>query len=266
MAALSAALVSVAFSLAACGSTPAPKAQVLTPKVKPPVIAKAGALRVAVDSSYPPFAAKQDGAIVGIDADVAAALAQELGLKLVLVDVKPDALALALRHRTVDVGLGAIPITQSSLSNVTIASSYLIDGPALFSKDTSLTATEIAGVPIAVQKGSQAYWALMAQPGAKLVAVASLRDAFAAMSDGKAQAVAGDALVAGYIRRDFAGVRFVGQLGEATPLGVSVASDAKQLGNGRERCPRQARGQRRDRRHPLEVGGRPARADGERLG
>jgi polar amino acid transport system substrate-binding protein len=229
-AAVAAALVAVAFSLAACGSATAPKAQVLTPKVKPPVIAKAGLLRVAVDTSYPPFAARQDGTIVGIDADVAGALAQELGLKLVLVDVRPDTLALALRHHNVDVGLGAIPITQASLSNVTIASSYLIDGPALFAKDTSLTAAVISGVPVAVQKGSQAYWALMAQPGAKLVAVASLRDAFTALSDGKAQAVAGDALVAGYIRRDFAGVRFIGQMGEATPLGVSVAADAKQLG------------------------------------
>jgi polar amino acid transport system substrate-binding protein len=229
-AAFGAALVATAFSVAACSSAPSPKAQVLTPKVKPPVIAKAGVLHVAVDSSYPPFAAKQDGTIVGIDADVAAALAQELGLKLVLVDVKPDALALALRHHTVDVGLGAIPITQASLSNVTIASSYLIDGPALFAKDTSLTAAGISGVPVAVQKGSQAYWALMARPGAKLVAVTSLRDAFKALSNGSAQAVAGDALVAGYIRRDFPGVGFVGQLGEATPLGVSVAADAKQLG------------------------------------
>lgn len=225
----SAVVAVAAVSLAACTPGATSTATPRTPKLKPPAIASAGVLRVTVDASYPPFAARQGARFVGIDADVAAALADELGLKLELVDARPGAFGKTLREHRADVALGGVAITQAALSDFTIAGSYLTDGPGLFATDGTLTPDALQGVRVAVQKGSPAYWAMSAQPGTKLVVVPSLRQAFTALSAGKADAVAGDTIVGAYIRRDFAGVRFMGQLGDATPLGVAVPTGAQSL-------------------------------------
>ena len=74
-------------------------------EVAPPVIGEEGTLRVGVNTENPPLAGMGSGKIIGIDVDIAAALADELGLKLSVVDVGSDP-AGALANGTVDVVLG----------------------------------------------------------------------------------------------------------------------------------------------------------------
>ena len=76
----------VCMVLSGCSSTeytPEKKQQT----VKDSALNSSGTLRVGVDASSAPYAAESSGQIVGIEVDVAAALADELGLKLELVDV-----------------------------------------------------------------------------------------------------------------------------------------------------------------------------------
>lgn len=67
--------------------TPEPSEQ----KIDNSLLHTPGTLRVGVDASNAPYAAQSQGSIVGIDVDTAAALADELGLKLELVDVGTNA-------------------------------------------------------------------------------------------------------------------------------------------------------------------------------
>jgi polar amino acid transport system substrate-binding protein len=214
-------------ALAGCAQQAQPEP--VRPRVTPPLIRESGVLRVGVDAGYPPFAGVVEGSrTVGLDVDVAAAIAEKLGLRLEVVDVRPAVLGRALRDREVDIALGARPIADAMLADAAFAGSYLTDAPGFFStKDTSVTVGTLGEWRVVVQQSSPAYWAM--RGGVKperLLATPTLRAAFQEMVDGRAEVVAGDAVVGAYIARDFPGVRFAGQIGEGVPLGVAVSREA----------------------------------------
>lgn len=227
-------VLALAFAMAGCKKEP--EEPVLDPKIAPPVIGTAGVLTVGVDLSYPPFAGTDEGQNAGIDVDVAAAIAERLGLKVELVDITPNEMASALNEGTVDVMFGGISITDAVLADTSTAGSYLIDGPGMFSivptdsVATTLTAADLPGKRVAAQKESPAFWTLEADYGeGYATGYATLKEAFEALAAGNADVVIGDAAVGAYIARDFENVAFVGQFGAAEPLGVVVKKDATEL-------------------------------------
>jgi polar amino acid transport system substrate-binding protein len=223
-------LVVGAVALSGCGNGIGAQAA-QTPTVAPPLIAKAGQLSVAVDMSYPPFASKTGEDRPGWDVDVAAAIADRLGLKLVLVDAKPDAAAKLLRAKKVDLVMGDLSIGRALDLDVAFAGSYTSDAPAVFaSRGATVSADALGGKRIAVQKGAEAYWLLSDAYGEQaLMLFPTLRDAMRAAAEGQADVVAGDALVGAYMLRDFPKLALVGQLAQASPVGVGVAKDAPKL-------------------------------------
>jgi polar amino acid transport system substrate-binding protein len=227
---LAMALVAGTVAVSGCGKGIGAQAA-QTPKVAPPVIAKAGELSVAVDMSYPPFAAKTGAGRSGWDVDVAAAIADRLGLKLVLVDAKPDAAAKLLVAKKVDLILGDLSIGRALDLEVAFAGSYASDAPAVFaSKGATVSADALGGKRIAVQKGAEAYWLLADMYGEQaLILFPTLREAMSAVDGGQADVVAGDALVGGYMLRDFPKLALLGQLAQASPVGVGVSPDAPKL-------------------------------------
>jgi polar amino acid transport system substrate-binding protein len=224
------ALVASAVALSGCGAGIGAQAA-RTPTVKPPTIAKAGELSVAVDMSYPPFADKAGQDRVGWDVDVAAAIADRLGLKLVLVDAKPDAAAKLLTDKKVDLTLGDLTISRALDLDLAFAGSYASDAPAVFaSKGTTASADALGGKRIAVQKGSEAYWLLSDSYGEQaLMVYPTLREAMTAVVSGQADVAAGDAIVGGYMLRDFPKVALAGQLSPAAPIGVGVSKESPAL-------------------------------------
>lgn len=224
----------LAISAGACGK----KAEEpeLVPQVAPPVIGTAGVLRAGIDLSYPPFGGIDEGVQAGIDVDVAAAVAERLGLKLEIVDLKPNELATAVNDGRVDIALGATPITDAVLADVSTAGSYLVDGAGIFSlettgsAETTLTASDITGKRVGVQKESAVYWTLESDYGQGFAtSYATIREAFDALKAGELDLVIGDAAVGAYVARDFEGIRFAGQFDPAQPLGVLVKKDAVDL-------------------------------------
>lgn len=208
----------------------------LQPKVKPPVISTAGVLKAGVDLGYPPFAGKAGGKDAGIDVDVAAAIAEKLGLRLELVDVKPADMATALGDGKVDIMLGATPITDAVLAEVSSAGSYLIDGPGIFmkvasgSEATTVTPSDLPGKKLGAQQGSASFWQLESDYGEGFAkSYSTLREAFDALSKGEIDCVVCDSAVGAYLSRDYKDVRFVGQFADGSPLGISVKKDATDL-------------------------------------
>jgi len=208
----------------------------LEPKIAPPVVKEAGTLRAGVDLDYPPFAGTDSGRQVGLDIDVASALAEQLGLKLALVNVKASDAATALADGVVDV-VFSVPFSEAGLANTSLAGSYVTDAPSFFvgtdstaSVEPTVTVEALTTQMIAVQEGSVAYWKLVSEVGTEtLVVFPTLREAITAADSGEADLVAGDALVIGYIVRDFPNVHFAGQLEPAVPLGVGVLPDNTEL-------------------------------------
>ena len=227
------AVVAALFVVALSGCSGRSEAPVKAePKVSPPAIAKAGVLRAGVDLEYPPFAGVDKNKQAGIDVDVARALASRLGLGLELVSVVPSEAASALDSRTVDVVL-SVPFSQSALAGVSLAGSYITDGPAFFTTtEETVTPDAIGDRTVGVQAGSESAWLIEDALGAGVARqYATLREALQALASGKLQVVAGDSIVGAYIARDLTSVRFAGQLGTAKALGVAVAKDNTVLGD-----------------------------------
>lgn len=208
-----------------------PEEPALEPLIAPPLIGEAGVLRVGLDLDYPPFAGEDKGQTVGLDVDVAAALADSLGLRLEMVDVGPDDFAKALLDGEIDIAMGAIPITESVLADVSFAGSYADDGPAFFSASESTGSVPgLAGKQMGAQEGSSAFWTLEALYGEGVAqGYATLREAIEAADSGELDLVAGDAIVAAYIARDYPAVRFIDWVEESVPLGVAVSKEADDL-------------------------------------
>lgn len=229
------ALVAVIAVVAGCAAKPEPKPE---PKVAPPAVKTAGVLVAGVDLSTPPFAGVDQGKQAGIDVDVAAAIADKLGLTVQYVDVKPSEAASALADGTADMVL-SIPYGESALSQLSLAGTYLTDAPAVFvavdgtaSVDPSMTIDSITQTKIAAQKESMAYWLIRQAIDPEVVQpYDTLRQGMQALVDGQADLLAGDYVVGTYMARDFPQVRYAGRIGQASPLAVAVRVDNTALGD-----------------------------------
>ena len=84
---------------------------------------------MGVNTENPPLAGMGNGKIIGIDVDIAAALADELGLKLSIVETGSDPAA-ALANNEADIILGID--NASAEGDFWMSPSYLPTGIALF--------------------------------------------------------------------------------------------------------------------------------------
>lgn len=221
----------LALGLLTAGCLPKSVVQPLEPKVKPPVIGEAGTLRAVIDLSVPPFGGKIGEEQVGLDVDVASAVANRLGLKLEIVDATPTVGATLLREGKVDILLGGLRIDQAVQEDVAFAGPYLNDAPAIFSAaESTRTLESIAGTRIAAQTGSLASWVVADEYGDDMVTgYPTLDEAFRAVEAGRADFAVGDGVVGIYMRREHPKMFLNGQLQPAVPVGIAVAKDKPEL-------------------------------------
>lgn len=203
--------------------TPPEKAATLSS----PTIGKDGTLRVGVNTDNQPLAGQPESSskIVGIDVDVAAALADSFGLKLEIVDVGSDAES-ALKEGAVDIVMG-IDKSDSSTS-FWKSDAYLPTAVALFSTPSNTQVpTNTAETKIAAQVSSKSAWAVTNEfDKAAFSTTNDLKSAFAELESGQVQYVAADAIIGTYAAHS-AGydVHIVALMQQAVGYGVGV-SDA----------------------------------------
>lgn len=192
-----AAVLAVAMVGCSGGNDYAPEEK--SPQLEPPAIGESGTLRVGVDTGKAPLAGimERNRAIVGLDVDIAAAIADELGLKLSIVDVGADA-ASALADGTVDIVMG---VNQSDADGAFwVSQTYLPTGIALFSTNPDAgVPTADSGSTFAAQISSTSAWAVSNEFGAgSLEASSTLLDAFELLRNGQVNYVAADAVIGLY--------------------------------------------------------------------
>ena len=159
-----------------------------------------GVLRVGVNAASAPLAGQATGTstIVGIDADVAAFIADELGCKVNLVDVGNDPIT-ALANGTIDMALGV----DSSEDAVGYwrSDSYLQTGVALFGAAAETSVPTVDSKPqIAAQESSKSSWRVTNLFGDDaLLAQDDLKSAFVALESGTVRYTAADAVIGTYV-------------------------------------------------------------------
>jgi ABC-type amino acid transport substrate-binding protein len=123
-------------------------------------IQRRGALRVGLDASFPPFeTVDANGQIVGLDVDIARAIAADLGVEAELVNIGFDGLYDALLARRVDLIISGLPYDPRWTEDVAYTSNYFNAGQVLVTRadDQAIKSVEdLAGRTVAVEWGSQA--------------------------------------------------------------------------------------------------------------
>jgi polar amino acid transport system substrate-binding protein len=202
--------------------------------VTPPDIAEAGVLRVGVDSSRAPFAGLSDGKIVGIDVDIAAALAENMGLTLVVIDVKDQDINALLADGAIDVAMGIQGDAASSFNETQIGP-YLIDGPAVFTvglsgESQSFDPAQLNGMTVVAQEESLAAWQVGKDYGdGNLRTYPSLNGAFDELVAGSASYAAADAIVGSFLAIQYDGIRCEGMLADSQGVCLGVATSKQGL-------------------------------------
>ena len=85
---------------------------------------KDGKLIMATNAYFQPYEFYDGDKIVGIDAEIAAAIAEKLGLELVIEDMAFDSIITAVTEGKVDLGLAGMTITEERLKSVNFSISY----------------------------------------------------------------------------------------------------------------------------------------------
>ena len=88
------------------------------------VIRDNGTLTMATNAAFPPYEYYENGTIVGIDADMAQAIADKLGMNLVISDMEFDSIIAAVQSGKADFGAAGLTVTEDRLKNINFSESY----------------------------------------------------------------------------------------------------------------------------------------------
>ena len=165
-------------------------------------LVSAGKLTVAMSVGLPPFEQYDDnGNPTGYDVAVAQEVASRLGLECQIVDVPFSNIVNAVgKGDTYDVGVSAISINPDRSNIVDFSSPYYISDQAIVCKKGAFDkVSQLKKENVAAQRGSTGYDYATANINDHVLPCASLEACFAAMEQGSASAVVGDAPAARYL-------------------------------------------------------------------
>ena len=85
---------------------------------------KDGVLTMATNAYFPPYEYYEGNEIVGIDAEIAQAVAEKMGLTLEIADMEFDSIIMAVQSGKADLGLAGMTVTEDRLESVNFSDSY----------------------------------------------------------------------------------------------------------------------------------------------
>lgn len=120
------------------------------------VAATNGTLVMATNAEFPPYEFREGDKIVGIDADIAQAIADELGMELKIEDMQFDSIIAAVQSGKADMGVAGMTITEDRLATVNFTTPYTKAAQVIIVKENSTVTTpdDLKGKKIGVQLGT----------------------------------------------------------------------------------------------------------------
>lgn len=113
-------------------------------------------LKMGTNAAFPPYEYKEGEEFVGIDVDIANAIAKELGATLEIVDMEFDSIITSVVQGEVDMGIAGMTVTDERLLEVDFSSSYATGVQVVIVPEDSEIATldDLAGKKIGTQLGT----------------------------------------------------------------------------------------------------------------
>ena len=210
-------------------------------KVTTPAISTEGVLKVGVSSNKTPFSGMSQNGIIGLDVDIAAAIADLLGLRLQLVDI------VGMDNATIGEMFinGELDLVMSyqtddrSSSPFSTVGPYLMDGPAVFTASNKLTSGDfdadnvfgLLGYRIATQAGTLSSWIIENRYGSDILdQYPNIEDAFRSVNDGTVDYAAADIIIGAFLcRSNYPDIQCVAYLQRSEGVFVAIAPGNQEL-------------------------------------
>ena len=138
------------FSLAACGSKDDSKDSKESKKDSKDTLV------MATNAEFPPYEFHEGDDVVGIDADIARAIGEEMGMEVKIEDMAFDSIIPAVTSGKADFGAAGMTVTEDRKKNVDFTDTYATATQVIIVKEGSDIAgpDDLTGKKIGVQLGT----------------------------------------------------------------------------------------------------------------
>ncbi len=118
--------------------------------------AAGGKLIMVTNAEFPPYEFRENNDIVGIDADIARAIAEKLGMELEIQDMAFDSLIPAIQSGKADFAAAGMTVNEDRKKNVDFTDTYAEAAQVIIVKEDSEIASpdDLTGKKIGVQTGT----------------------------------------------------------------------------------------------------------------
>ena len=118
-----------------------------------------GVLTMATNAQFPPYEYYEGDKIVGIDAEIAGAIADKLGLELVIEDMEFDSIIEAVKSGKADIGMAGMTVTPERQESVDFTATYATGKQVIIvTEDSEITSVDdlstVGGYVIGVQRNT----------------------------------------------------------------------------------------------------------------
>lgn len=113
-------------------------------------------LVMGTSANFPPYEYIENEKITGIDAEIAAAIAEKLGMELEIKDMEFESIIPAVTQHSIDIGLAGMTVNEERLESVNFSDSYAKGVQVVIVTEDSSIATidDLEGKKIGVQSGT----------------------------------------------------------------------------------------------------------------
>lgn len=149
-------------------------------------------LTMATNATFPPYEFYEGEKIVGIDAEIAEAIAEKIGMKLEIVDTEFGSIITGVQTGKYDMGMAGMTVTEERKQSVTFTDSYATGIQSVIVKADSdiKSLDDLAGKKIGVQQDTTGHIYAADEYGDEAVTPFNKgTDAVAALVSGKVDCV-----------------------------------------------------------------------------
>ena len=212
------------FSMAACGSKDQGDKEDADKEEKQTLI-------MATNAEFPPYEFHEGDDIVGIDAEMAAAVAEELGMDFQIEDMAFASIIPAVDSGKADIGVAGMTVTEDRLQNVNFSDTYATATQVVIVKEGSAIAgpDDLTGKKVGVQLGTTGDIYASDIKDAHVEQYNKGFEAVQALTQEKIDAVVIDGEPAKEFVRDAEGLKILDEAFTEEEYAIAIAKDNEEL-------------------------------------
>ncbi|MBQ6129330.1 MAG: basic amino acid ABC transporter substrate-binding protein [Lachnospiraceae bacterium] len=192
-----------------------------------------GKLVMATNAAFPPYEYVEGSEIVGIDAEIAKLIADDLGKELVIEDMAFDSIIAAVQSGKADIAMAGMTVTEDRKQNINFSDPYTEAAQVIVVKNDSTVATpdDLAGKTIGVQIGTTGDIYAEDIENATIERYSKYFEAINALTQGKIDAVIVDREPGKVFVGENADLKMIDEEFTLEEYAIGVAKDNEQLLN-----------------------------------